>query len=133
MVQSPFKFKCSNSIHSKFPFTCNLLFGPTSYSGYFQISKEKRFFSCLWVALSVGLCTIFGMDFFVGLLDQPLFQISSSANLFRVLNYISSSSCNDGVKPSQCLPTYNKSLTNQKTKGKIISTFFFELILSLQG
>ena len=68
--------------------------------------------------------------FFVGLLDQPLFQISSSANLFRVLNYISSSSCNDGVKPSQCLPTYNKSFNNQKQRKDHIS-FLLWIILSL--
>ena len=50
-----------------------------------------------------------------GPLDQPLFQISLRANLFKALNYISSSSCNDGVKPAWCLPTYKKYL-QPKTK-----------------
>ena len=132
MLQYKFKFKFC----CKLPFTFNVLFHPTFFSGYFTISEDKNLLSYSQMPLG---CIIFWSaynflnGFFVGPLDQPLFQISPRANLFRVLNYISSSSCNDGVKPSQCLPTYNKSLTNQKTKGKIISTFFFELILSLQG
>ena len=48
-----------------------------------------------------------------GPLDQPLFQISLRANLFKALNYISSSSCNDGVKPAWCLPTYKKVFTTK--------------------
>ena len=48
-----------------------------------------------------------------GPLDQPLFQISLRANLFKALNYISSSSCNDGVNPAWCLPTYKKVFTTK--------------------
>ena len=69
---------------------------------------------------------------FVGLLDQPLFQISSSANLFRVLNYISSSSCKDGVKPSQCLPTYNKSLNNQSQKERLYQISSLDTLKKLE-
>ena len=48
-----------------------------------------------------------------GPLDQPLFQISLRANLFKALNYISSSSRNDGVKSAWCLPTYKKVFTTK--------------------
>ena len=44
---------------------------------------------------------------------SAIFQISLRANLFKALNYISSSSCNDGVKPAWCLPTYKKVFTTK--------------------
>ena len=68
-----------------------------------------------------------------GPLDQPLFQISLRANLFKALNYISSSSCNDGVKPAWCLPPHQKVFTTKDENLEPKITTFKNAYLMKEG